>query len=220
MMKPNILAQAARAFEALDFSSENSQIEALESEIATTETAIQAAEERCSEISRTLQGFRGPSGQQVADALLANLSPTQAAIAGPNAEDLEQERSALRAGIRDLQHRVEDARAEISVVQSAARSKVTEPARVLIDAYLEQARDAAEIIVETYAALECIRTAAQHGGNEAAGMKPAVEGIMRDRSILPWRRENPVPADVQHALTALQGKGKAFPSQIRGQVSI
>lgn len=220
MMKPNILTQAARAFDALDFSAENSQIEALETEIATTQAAIQAAEDRCSEISRTLQGFTGPSGRQVADALLANASPTQAANAGPSADDLEQERAALRAGIKDLQWRVEDARAEISVVRDAARSKVTEPARALIEHYLEQARAAGEAIVEIYASLECIRSAAQHGGNEAAGMRPAVEGIMRERAILPWRRDIPVPAEVQQALSALQGKGKAFPSQVRTQVSI
>ena len=210
-MDKKLLAAVAQQFAGLDFSTENAEVERIREKIAEVETAIERAEGRCTEIARLKDSYRGPSGRDVADALLANQSATIAATSFPDPAALEAERVALRAAIRELQHQAEDLRAEISRVEMAARHRLREPSEQLAAMIAGEAATLGEQLLKLYAAAAAVTATTRYGRAQLDAMREAAEGLVKPDGLCIGRRSIDVPSEVADVLQHLHGKGSAMP---------
>jgi hypothetical protein len=214
-MHPKTIAAIGREFAELDFTVENAEIEQLEADIVEIDAARAKADERCREIVETLRHSPEPSGRQVASALIAGVSVSAAAAAGPTSADLEAEKTALRGGIAELAQRSEEARRRIDQVQVKARARLAPAAQRMVAIVEAEAIDLAERLLTTFAALDAIAIGTKFGTIEAAKTKRAADAAMRGQALLPFRLDIAVPTEITDALRNLEGKGKALPAWFR-----
>jgi uncharacterized small protein (DUF1192 family) len=199
------------AVAALDFTEENRRIAELEDEILRLESAMERGKDRCNAIARQIHESKGPDGQAVGDALLADELPTDAARAGPNLEQLAAEKDALLAGIRDLSKRVEAARLEITGIQGRAGLKAAEAVAPLAVAAVAEMEQAAAVIFRSFATLDALHAATRRHYLPRQKAVQAIGGIAGPGGITSWRSSVPVPDDAREALAGLASKGKALP---------
>lgn len=206
----------ASAFAALDLSAENARISQIEADIAQLEAADKSARERCTAITREIADFRGPSGAAVADALLANHAPSDAAVLGPDLDSLEKEKAALLAGAQSLGQRAQTARAELDELKREAKLKLRPLVQPLVDELTEEATDLGEQLIRIFAALSAISATTSTGWREANAVGLMVQGAVDDRGLLLSRRGSvTAPAKIIATLRTLEGKGAALPVSIR-----
>lgn len=209
-MKSEVLRKAAAEFAAVDVSDENAQIAEIEAKIAQAHEAIQAAETRCSEIARAKDDIRNPRGSDVASALLAGESATDAARAGPGVQALEDERLSLRDGIRALIYQVEDWRAEITNIESNARSKISQISLSFHDALVVDAREKLAEVAEIYAAAAAVSATTRYGSYETSLLRDIMEAASRSGALFHGLRHIDVPTEINDVLRNLEGKGRAL----------
>ena len=219
-MNPTTIDATASAFAALDLSPENARIAEIEADITQFEAAEKSARERCTAISREIAEFRGPSGAAVADALLANHAPSDAAVLGPDLDSLEKEKAALLAGAQSLAQRAQAARAERDEVKAAAKLKVRPISQPLVDELTEEATAIGERALEIFASLSAIAGTTGNGWQQARAVGLMVTGAVDDFGLLLRLRGSiETPAEIITALRALEGKGAALPVSIRTHFS-
>lgn len=204
-----VIDDVAAHFRAIDVAEENARIAEIEAQIADAHKAIEAAETRCSEIAREKQRD-APDGSGVADALLSGARAMDAARSGPDRDALEAERLALRSGMKELQHRVEDNRAAIATIESEARQKAAPGAEKLTDALMAEAAALSEQLATIYASAEAIAAATRFGSYEAGCLREVVQAATRSGGPMPYRRHIDVPAPIIDAIKSLEGKGRAL----------
>ena len=125
MIDSQLLATARAEFSALNFTAENDRIAALEVERLRIDGAITAAEQRTRELSAEISTIiRANPGEAIADALLDNVAPTDAATAAPGRDAMIEERAKLNGGIAELRRRDTDVYHEIRAVQLGSFDKV------------------------------------------------------------------------------------------------
>lgn len=214
------LAEIGRELAELDLSVENQRIAEIEATILQLGTAEKAARERCTAISREIAEFAGPSGAAVADALLADHSPSDAAMLGPDRDSLEKEKASLLAGAHALSQRIQDARAELKEVQAAAKSKVKPLVQPLIDQLTEEATAIGERVFEIFASLSAISATTDNGWREARAVGYMVKGAVDDFGLLLRLRGSvAAPPSIIAALRELEDKGAALPVRIQTHFS-
>jgi len=220
-MNQRLLNEIAAAFRQLDFSDENASVDALKAEIATLYEAIAKADARRSEISRTLIEDRGPDARAVADGLLSDVSAMEAASSAPSRAEMEAERAALAAGVRDLNERARDAREKIQEVESKAFQRLGPLIKPLLDELAADAREAAERIVQAFSALETVGYATRYSG-ELDKVSDAVAGIIGEGCLLrgPYQNLLEAPGEIVEMLSTLRDKGSALPVRIATSVSV
>ncbi len=219
-MNDAIIEATASAFAELDLSAENARIAEIEADIAQLEAAEKSARERCTAISREIAEFRGPSGAAVADALLANHAPSEAAVLSPDLDALEREKAALVAGAQALAHRAQVARAELQEVKAEAKLKLRPITQPLVDELTEEATALGERALEIFASLSAIAGTTGNGWQQARTVGLMVTGAVDDFGLLLRLRGSvEAPADIVTALRALDGKGAALPISIRTHFS-
>lgn len=219
-MNPTTIDATASAFAALDLSPENARIAEIEADIAQLEAAEKSARERCTAISREIAEFRGPSGAAVADALLANHAPSDAAVLGPDLDSLEKEKAALLAGARDLADRVQAARDRLREIKASAKLKLRPISQPLVDELTEEATAMGERLLEIYASLSAISGTTDNGWQQARAVGLMVTGAVDDYGLLLRLRGSvETPAEIVTALRTLEGKGAALPVSIRAHFS-
>lgn len=214
------LKRARQAFEQLDLSSENAEVERLEAEITEIFRAAEKATARVAEISRLLVDFAGPSGRDVADQLLRGAEAREAATACPSRDDLEGERLALQAALRELRHREADVRLEISSVEQGAAGRAAEVAGPLLAAIEADMIEAAARIKAGWAAVSAVRAAASCSGLLVDKARTAVEGVSGVQRLLPFERTVAVDPALVAALAPLATKGRALRSSSITSVAI
>lgn len=215
MINPTTLATARAAFAALDVTAENDSIAALEMEREQASAAIERAEARCTEISQALAAYVEPDhGEATADALLAGIGPREAADTGLDRTAMIEERAALRAGIGELRRRYDATYRQIIEVQRETFGRAGILAAPLADALFDRAREAAQIIVECYAALAAVESATRYGAGEVERMGRIAGIILSHDGLLESVRSIPVPDAISEVLRALQGKGTALPAGV------
>lgn len=209
-MDTKTLKQTTAALAALDFTAKNERITELEAQISELQTAMDRGEARCTEISQALVKGGRPDARAIADALLSDASPISAAAAGPNREAMEEERTSLREGIRNLRHRREDIEAELATIQGEAMSKVAGAAKPLVDEIMRKAREAAETLPALYAALYAVNFAARTARGDLETLRDAIDAISGSNRLLAYRKTEEVPCEIVTALRALADKGPAL----------
>lgn len=215
MIDPQLLATARAAFAAVDFTAENDRIAALEAERARIDGAIASAERRTRELSAEIAVFARPNpSEAIADALLDNASPSDAATASPGRDAMIEERAKLNGGVAELRRREQDLYHEIRAVQSAAFEKVKPVAARLADALIGEATEAAERIAGAFAGLDAVLGATRYGSGERDRVGLATARLSKPDCLLRYGTIPVAPAIID-ALRALQGKGVALPVGIR-----
>lgn len=215
MIDSQLLATARAAFAALDFTAENDRIAALEAERERIAAAGAKAEARASEISAELAAYIARDrGKDIADALLADVSPSEASAAGPNRETLIEERARLNAGIVNLRKRDDDVYREILRVQRESTDRLAPIAKPLIDALFAEATRGAERIADAFAGLDALLGATRYGSGERDRVGLATARLSKLDCLLRYGTIPVAPAIV-HTLRALEGKGAALPVGIR-----
>lgn len=209
-MDTKILAAVAREFSSLDLSDENETFASLQSEMRQTEERLAAADERRSAIAREIHEYRGPSGREVAQALLDGSSPTEAAKAGPDLQALEQEKQALIAGGRVLRDRIEEIRGQISNVESAARTKIIPGAQKLEGMLVGQALTVLEQLVSIFADLSALAGTTRFGGNKIVKLREVLNAANGFEGFAGYRRDIEVSPALNESLRHLDGKGPAL----------
>lgn len=210
-MNNKVLRDVALEFAELDFSAENAEVQRINEQIAEVDKAIERAEGRCTEIARLKDSYRGPSGRDVADALLENLSATVAASAGPDPATLETERVALRAAIRELQHQKEDLRAEVSRVEMSARSRLRTASEKFVAVIIDEARILGEQLLRLYASAAAVTATTRYGQAQLNALREAAQGLTKPEGVCLDRRLIEVPDEISDVLANLNGKGAALP---------
>jgi hypothetical protein len=204
------IAKVTAAFAALNFTAENERVISIEAEMARMTDARASAEARCLAISQTLADWRGPDASAVADALLADASPGDAAKAGPNIDELKAEHAALLSGINNLNQRIEANHFAVRQIREDARQTVAAQTKPLIDAIYDDAKEAGKRIVDAYAALTAINYSMNTAISEQAITGEAVEKIACFNGLLPATREVDVPGPIVRILSNLAEKGPAL----------
>lgn len=215
MIDPQLLATARAAFAAVDVSAENARIVELEAERERIAEAGAKAEVRASAISAELAAYIAKDrGEEIADALLTDVSPSEASAAGPNRETLIEERGRLNSGIVNLRKRDDDVYREILRVQRDSTDRLAPIAKPLIDALFAEATRGAERIADAFAGLDAILGAARTGSSERDRAGRAVARLVGSEGLL-TRRPIPVDGAIVATLRALQGKGAALNIGVR-----
>ena len=203
------LKATRRAIDELDLGAENARVAELEAEIARINQGISTAEDRCTEISR-LKADRNVSGDKVAEALLAGDTASRAADCLPSHEALEEERVALRQGIKTLNHRREDLQSEIDTIRRDAKGKVARLLAPLVEEIIAEERRAAETLRAGHAAICALNFATEHFGTERNQTAGLIEALGGPGKLLPGKRSLQVDSDLVEVLAPLRNKGPAL----------
>lgn len=217
-MATSNFAGARASLEAVDLTSENARIADINAEQARIEAAIERAQERSREITAILADRREPMGQAVADALLADRAARDAATQVDTDEALKAERTALDLGMRELRSRFSSFEEDKREITIRARGKLSGAAGPWLAELTAEAQRAAEQLVASYVSIATVADAT--GSQLPQGLQRAVEGVMGELRMLPWRRQVAVPQEILEALEPLRRKGLAAPSRIRSVVQM
>ncbi|WP_374411962.1 hypothetical protein [Novosphingobium colocasiae] len=209
-MDSKIISSIAAILAELDFSNENEKIAACERRMQECEAAIARAEARRTEIADALRFNTRPDGRAVGDALLADVSMVEVALAGPSREAMEQERESLTEGIRDLRWRIEDARHEISCIKGEAMGVASQAVGPLVEHLTEEARRAVSDLPALYAGLQALNFAAKAGTAELDSLREILVATMGAYKLLPRQNKADIPEAIADAVLPLRDKGSAL----------
>lgn len=215
MISSSVIKTATAAFARLDTSAEDTKIAEIQQQIAEKQSTIDRANQRVTELHEKIRNYSGPSGRDIANALMQASTASTAALASPDLEALKTERANLQAGITELNHDIADLTASIQGHVGAAHLRATEAARPLLEHLMERGRDLARQQLAIMAAVKAISTAvSRHRLQEEEALQKALEGLAGQWCLLPYQRSYPVPAEIVEALRSLDLTGPA----LRGRV--
>lgn len=199
----------ARAIGAIDTGTTQARIAEIEGERAECETAIERANERIRAIQFRLDEAAPIDGAGVADCLLAGDVGRTAATAGPDRDALQAEARALRAGIGDLNRRMDTGTQEVRNARDDIRAEASRAVLPLVAEIELAAVSASQQLAAAFAALTAVHRLTSSG--EALRIRLPVEMAVSQLAgpdgILPRGDGIPVPGDVIAALSTLSGLG-------------
>lgn len=212
-------ATLADAIAALDFSAGNAELEKLRAELAHVTAKEGETRTEALRLADEARNYTGPQSDAVAAAILAGKSLSEATKGSTSREELEVQRDALRSALEPLRQRIDDLRKEIAEAEQRERAKVLEALGEYVEGLAQRQTQAAQDLVETYAAMTAIADAT--GQPYIPGLsasKLAVKGVLGGDHLLGWRTSLPVPAEVREALDMLASKSSAVRSS-PGEIS-
>jgi hypothetical protein len=217
-MNNKLIKEVAARLASVSFSAENARIADMRADIERMQVAIQKAEERCSELSRAKVMESGPNARAVADALLAEVAPIDAAARATNPEDMDAELANLRAAMGDLRRRIDDTNRAILSVEGEAATRLRPIVQPLVDDILGEARRAGEQIREAYAALAAISSATRTIISGESDIREVAHALTYRQNALNYSTDIEVPGELVDALSNLAGKGAAHRPHLRSIV--
>lgn len=216
MIARTIISDAANAIGRLDFSEANARLAEIDAEMARCESAIVNARGRVQEIGQTLNS-RGTLREQVggrasavavADRLLADVAPREAAGAFEDDAKLAAEREALQAGIVELRSRTRALETEARAIKDAAKVIASEPLHPVLAALHDRAMEIAAQLARVHLAVAAISTATRANPAALRATRPAFDGLTVDHGLV--RREiMPPPAEISELLAQYVDMGPA-----------
>jgi hypothetical protein len=213
------IADARRRIEALDLSADNARLAEIAEQLGQIDRALSAANARREEVLILLRPFRSNSGSiplpegtggSVANALLAGVAASEAAGVAVDEAQLERELAALKAGMAELQQRQSNLTTERLSLPSAVGRRIMAEIKPLCDAIESEARDAASIIEEAFAALSAITKATRTHSVALEATAAAIAGMRGGRGLLVASDTVSVPAGITEVLALLAEKGPAY----------
>lgn len=218
MVDQTAIQTAAAKLAALDFSAENAEIERLEAEIEECVRAEATANRRKTEIHQELSDPEARfTGSDVADRLLEG---GNVATIAASREDLNAEDRALDRGIKALMERGRAAHASIDAIRVRARKTLQDALAPTTASLGEEAKQAAQRLIECYAAIAAIDEATRTRGPEHRALEPAAKGIYGEAGCAGLFPRFPVsvPAEIVALLSALDDVGPALQPRLISQI--
>ena len=215
MNDPNAFKALSDAIAGFSLSEENAQVGALESEIVSIRERISASEKRATELNQQIRDYSGPDPEAIADALMQEVSPAEAAALGVSKEELVTEHKSLRSAIGRLNDRIRDRQLQIDEVRRVAGSKFTKVARPFVDEVAKTQTRAAEDLISAYAAIRLLNDIGRQFTAEETRSREAVTGVMSGSGIIAHRRDIEVPLELIEALKPIDEAGPALRGKVR-----
>ncbi len=224
------LQDTRRQIGALDFTAENARISAIDVQLAQIEAAQQRARERREEVLQLLRPFNAAhhlasspvlnetDGRTIADALLAGKDTSEAAEQRLTRDKLERERDALRDGLTDLARRERELRQERDDIKSGAARSTLDQLRPLCEAYEEEAREGARMILRSFAALTSLGNVSRSNPPGLHATAAAVPGLRGGDKLMRAGESIDVPGEVLALVELLAEKGPAQIGRVRKSV--
>lgn len=200
---------ATAALQALDFSEQNLRIATVRADIAKAEAAIDVAEARVMEIGQTLAEYRGPSGKEVAQALLEHGDVAIAAQSAIDENGLRAERDAIRAGIGELRRVISDGYDEVKAIRQETAEMIGAATAPVAEELTAELRAAGERMLDLWAALQALNRGASVHSRPAELADKAIAGIIGSGNLIDWRPAHPVPVEIVGMLASLKNAGDA-----------
>lgn len=208
-MDLQLIKRTTAKFTAADFSPENARYQVLADKLAQVEAAAEKANERRTEISRTLAEWREPAGADIAAALLDGKSPTEATSTRSSFEELRAEREALSSAISVLNAQARELHLELQAARDGSLHRVRPDAQAVLDSLIAEASKHAQAIVDVFASVEAISVGMRCGTTEASAARKAVDGLTGGGALLRYHRTLPVRPEIIAMIEALSDKGPA-----------
>lgn len=205
----NAIETATAALKALDFSEHNLRIATVRADIAKAEGAIDVAEARVMEIGQTLAEYRGPSGKEVAQALLEHGDVAIASRQAIDENGLRAERDAIRAGIGELRRVISDGYEEVKAIRLETADMIGTATAPVAEELAAELRAAGERMLDLWAALQALNRGASVHSRPAELADKAIGGIIGSGNLIDWRPAHPVPAEIVEMLASLKNAGDA-----------
>jgi hypothetical protein len=203
----DVLADARDALDALDLSAEREQVADLMRDIAHIDKAIADGNARLAKVRNHLAVYSGPDKLAVADMLLAGRkSDDVLTAAGRTEAELAEERTVLMDALRELRRRSDAASRQIEEVRRQAKRRVFDCLQPLIAAIEQDARGAAQQVVESFTMLRAISLLTDRGIEGARLGEKAVSAILGPPGLVARTRYLDVPDDIQALLRRLEEK--------------
>jgi hypothetical protein len=214
------IADARLRIEALDLSDDNARVMAIDHQLAQIEQARNVAIARREEVLILLRPFREHEGSiplpegaggSVANALLAGVGPSEAAELLVDRAQLEHEREALNEGITELNRRDNALQGERRLLPPTVGRRIMAELQPLCDVIEAEAREAAQVIERSFAALSAISRAARTNPTAMHATADAVAGMRGGAGLLSAAGDVlDVPAGINEVLALLADKGPAY----------
>jgi hypothetical protein len=196
---------------ALDLSEYNNRIATIEAERARIADAIDRADAHRQEMTHELQApLETATRGMVADALLANASPSEAAQKATDHARIYKERQDLTQGVLELRRRHDALGQDIAAVQREAGTAAGIELMPLIDEIMAEARDAGERILAAYASIAAINAITRSAADITDTFGQAVVALAEKGFPVATRAAVTVPGEIAEALRPLKDKGPAI----------
>lgn len=212
--------KAGAALAALDFSDANARVAAIREDMDKAERGIELANARVIKISQTLAEWRGPSGQDVARALIESGDVALAARTAPDEAELRAEREALQAGTVELRRAIEDGAAEIERIRFETSAKLAAATADLSAAIMDEAREAALRLLECYAAAKALSWGVRAYDEQARQLAPVATALTGSGRLIEHRRGLTVPTQMTALLQPLIGAEDAVRVRVMHNVEV
>lgn len=200
------LAALASAVAGLDFAAENERLATLKASAADMEAKRDAVRTEIQSLSELISNWRGPEVSAVAEAIMAGTSPAEAAAAGVSRVELEERRDALVASLDPIRERIERLGQDVREAEAAMTSRIAEAVAPYVEHIEAQQRAAAEVLVQSDAALIALASVTNRRLDPDSKSRKAREGVTGSDSLLGWRDVIEPPAELLAALRPLDGK--------------
>lgn len=190
------MTEHLEAIQALDLSTFNAKADALTAEMAEIRAAIAKADDRRAEIGAELAKSPAQNAEALASALVAGGEASEAAEVAPDRDRLILERENLREARTALDQRLRQAQIDWQANKDEAAKRVQDALAPMAAEIRAEARDAAQRLVDCYAAARAIEDAVKGFAGLVLPCRVAVEGVAGANRLLDYRRHVPVPPAV------------------------
>lgn len=203
------LKALAAALDRIDFATGNAEIESVRAELAHVEAKDAEIRDELSRLAEQIRSYRGPSGEQVAAAVLAGAQLADAAFAGESRAELGERRDALQSARRVLAATADQLRTELLEAKGRARRPIIEAVQPYLDHLLARQREAAEVLYACDAEVIAIARGLNIYVDHESASRRAREAVSGPDSLLGLRDVLKVPQDLVAVLRPLSDKSAA-----------
>ncbi len=154
-------------------------------------------------------GYRGPSGKEVAQALLEHGDVAIASRQAIDENGLRAERDAIRAGIGELRRVISDGYEEVKAIRLETADMIGTATAPVAEELTAELRAAGERMLDLWAALQALNRGASVHSRPAELADKAIGGIIGSGNLIDWRPAHPVPAEIVEMLASLKNAGDA-----------
>lgn len=206
-------AAALKALEAalarIDYASGNGEVEAVRVELAHVEAKDAEIRDELSRLAEKIRDYRGPSGEEVAAAVLSGAQLADATYATESRAELEERRDALQSARKVIAAMIDQLRQELVEAKGRARRPIAEAVQPYVLSLLARQREAAQVLYDCDAEVIAIARGLSIYVDHESASRRAREAVSGPDSLLGLRDVLQVPQDLVAALSPLSDKSAA-----------
>lgn len=216
-MSADALKALRAALDRIDFAAGNAEVEAVRTELAHVEAKDSEIRDEISRLADKIRNYRGPSGEEVAAAVLGGAQLADATYATESRAELEDRRDALQSAQKVIAATIDQLRQDLAEAEGRARRPIAEAVAPYVEALLGRQREAAQVLCDCDAAVVAIARGLSMWVEHESASRRAREAVSGPDSLLGLRDVLPVPEDLLSVLQPLAAACeaiKAIPAEI------